>query len=197
MMKKAQTQAITLVLISGIIIALTGTAFFWGKPLVEKRAMIGRFQSSIDFMKNLNDKIKQMARTCKEAGACEESLDLPVPGLIYLNVSDNSIIYEYVINQKIIGEGTEIPVNTGNVDEITSTGEEPGIVFLSGIYKNNAHYIKLKLHYRTLYDEKMDKEFLIKLTGNEGAGNNRVTVVYRGIDIEGKTTKYKIEVRVI
>ena len=34
MPQKGQTQAITIVLISGIVISLVGTAYFWGMPLI-------------------------------------------------------------------------------------------------------------------------------------------------------------------
>jgi hypothetical protein len=177
---KAQVEAITLVLISGIVIALVGGAYLWGKPLIEKRTDATDIANAINFAENLNKKIIDIAKTCTTPGACESSLDLPSKGVVTINESDNSIIYEFNINQPLITD--EIPINTGNIDEIANFGETPSIIWMKGSVSGDAYKITIKIKYRELLDESQKKGYIIKLTGR-GSGRNKIMVSYDGYEV--------------
>jgi hypothetical protein len=177
-MRKAQTQVITLVMISGIVIALAGAAYMWGKPMIEKRTTITQFTSAVRFMEDLDKRIVDIARSCVTPGACEESLTLPINGLVVADMTNNSITYEFVITQPLITEG-EIPINTGNTGEVAAYGETPGVIKMIGDRSGAVYKLRFILHYRELYNEKQGRGYKIKLEGS-GSGTNKILVSYSG-----------------
>ncbi|MEE9323107.1 MAG: hypothetical protein V3U72_01045 [Candidatus Aenigmarchaeota archaeon] len=186
-MKKAQTQVVTLVLISGVIISLMGFAYAWGVPLVEKRSVITQFTSAIHFMEDLDRKIVDMAGACSFEGACEESLDLPVPGLIRLNESINTIIYEFQANQPLITEG-EVLFNTVDNASVARYGETPGVISLKGKKLAVGSYtLRFYLRYRELDSDEPFRGYIIQLVKSETvSGNSKIGISYDGSEtIEG------------
>lgn len=177
-MKKVQTQAISLVLISGIVIALAGAAYMWGKPMIEKRTTITQFTSAVRFMEDLDKKIVELVRSCVTPGACEESLTLPISGLMTVDANNNSITYEFVITQPLLTQG-DIPLNTGNIGEVAAYGETPGVIIMRGGMFGSVYKLRFTLHYRELYNDKQGRGYKIKLQGT-GTGTNRIMITYSG-----------------
>ncbi|MCK5023111.1 MAG: hypothetical protein KAS04_02985 [Candidatus Aenigmarchaeota archaeon] len=120
-MRKAQTQAITLVLITGIVISLVGFAYSWGKPMIDKRSVVADFTIAVRFMEDLDEKIVDMAGTCSYGGTCEDVLELPVPGLISLDEETNTIIYQFAVSEPLI-MGGEIVFNTLDEGDVARYG---------------------------------------------------------------------------
>lgn len=182
-MKKAQVQAITVVLISGIVISLVGVSYMWGKPLIDKRSTISQFTSTVKFMDELNNKIVDMAGTCSFEGACEESMDLPVPGIVWLDESTNTITYEFNVEQPLITQG-EVLFNTVDNGTVAEYGETPGVLSLKGERLPEGGYkLEFRLRYRELDsgDPPRPRGYKIEMDriGKE-AGNSRITVSYAG-----------------
>ncbi|NIO22608.1 MAG: hypothetical protein GTN38_01090 [Candidatus Aenigmarchaeota archaeon] len=177
-MRKAQTQAVTLVLISGIVIALAGAAYMWGKPMIEKRTTITQFTSAVRFMDELDDRIVDIARSCVTPGACEESLSLPIAGFINVDPANNTITYEFVVTQPLLTEG-EIPLNTGNIGEVAAYGETPGVIMMRGMAKEGVYRLVFTLHYRELYNDRQGRGYRINLEGS-GTGTGRILITYSG-----------------
>jgi len=177
-MRSAQTQAVTLVLISGIVIALAGAAYMWGKPMIEKRSTITQFTSAVRFMEDLDKEIVEIARSCVTPEACEESLSLPIRGMMNVNSNNNSITYEFVITQPLLTEG-EIPINTGNTGEVAAYGEKPGVIMMKGETAGDVYKLRFTLHYRELYSERQGRGYKINLQGS-GAGTSKVSITYSG-----------------
>jgi len=177
-MKKAQVQAVTLVLISGIVIALAGAAYMWGKPMIEKRTTITQFTSAVRFMEDLDRSIVDVARSCITPGACEESLTLPITGFMSVDSGNNTITYEFVVTQPLITEG-EIPLNTGNIGEVAAYGETPGVILMRGDKTEGVYKLRFTLHYRELYNNEQEIGYKIKLQGS-GTGTNRILITYSG-----------------
>lgn len=63
MLKKLQSQVISIVLISGIALALAGSAYYWGLPLLEKTQKNIELESSNQFMESLAKAIEEVAVT--------------------------------------------------------------------------------------------------------------------------------------
>ncbi len=63
MLKKLQSQVISIVLISGIALALAGSAYYWGLPLLEKTQKNVELESANQFMENLAKAIEEVAVT--------------------------------------------------------------------------------------------------------------------------------------
>ena len=181
-MRKAQTQAISLVLISAIVITLVGFAYAWGKPIIDKRSTITMFTSSIRFMEDLDRRIVDMAGTCSFEGACEESFDLPVPGIIRLEESGNKIIYEYEVNQPLIDPQGEVFFNTADNGTFARYGETPGVISLKGEEVSLGSYmLRFSVRYRELDSDEPWKGYKIQLLKSGGeSGNNKILVSYGG-----------------
>ncbi|HDD45925.1 MAG TPA: hypothetical protein ENG42_00470 [Candidatus Aenigmarchaeota archaeon] len=174
---KAQTEVISLVLIAGIIVSLVGVAYFWGKPLIEKRTTTSQFLTASRFMDTLNDRIVTVARCTKKTGCSDEVL-FPVKGLMSINEKNNSIIFLMHIQQPISTDG-EIPMNTANIENVTYYGEVPGVIFFEGEKRGSENFIKFRLWYRTLEDEKKKTRYIIKLNpGASKAGTNSIRISF-------------------
>jgi hypothetical protein len=186
-MRKVQTQAITLVLISGIVISLVGFAYSWGKPLIDKRSVITQFTSAVRFMEDLDGKIVEMAGTCSLAGACEEDFSLPVPGLIRLDEDANTIIYEFNANQQLLDPEGEVLFNTMDNGTIARYGETPGVISLKGkrVTATGTYMLVFSLRYRELDSDEPWKGYKIKLVkSGSDSGNNKIVVSYDGSETQ-------------
>jgi hypothetical protein len=179
-MRKAQTEAITLVLISGIVISLVGFALTWGQPMIQKRSAITQFTSAVRFMEDLDKKIVNMAGACSSEGACEETMDLPVPGLIILNESSNTILYEFDVNQPLITR-SEVLFNTVDNGTVARYGETPGVISFRGQNAGtNTYTLIFSLRYRELDSSEPWKGYKIQLLNQSGrlSGNSKIIISY-------------------
>ena len=184
-MKRAQTQAVTLVLISGIIIALVGFAYAWGKPMIDKRTVVTQFTSAVRFMEGLDRNIVEMAGTCSVAGACEDIFELPLPGLIRINESANTITFEFQVSQPLIKEG-EVFFNTADNGTYVRYGETPGVISMKGQRLSAGLYtLKFLLRYRELdsYDPVKGYKIQLQQSGVD-SGNSKVIIVYEGSETQ-------------
>jgi len=179
--KKAQIEAITLVLIGGIVIGLVGLAYTWGKPIMDKRSVVTQYMSARNFMETLDKKITSMVSSCISAGSCEETLNLPVPGIISVDEANNLIIYRFVVNQPLISKG-EVLFNTGDNSSVTRYGETPSVISLKGEKSAQGEYLLVfTLRYRELDSEKPWKGYLIKLVkSGKSDGNSKIIFSYDG-----------------
>ena len=179
--RKAQTEAITLVLVTGIIIALVGSAYMWGKPMIDKRSVVTQFALAVKFMEDLDAKIVNMAGTCSFEGACEESLDLPVAGLLYIDEANNAITYTITVNQPLIFGDGEVLLNTADNGTVARYGEKPGVISLRGERAEGLYNIIFRLRYRELDSQEPWKGYKIELK-KEGkdTGSSKVLISYGG-----------------
>lgn len=178
-MGKAQTEVITLVLISGIIISLVGFAWTWGEPMIQKRSTITQFTSAVRFMENLDKKITDMAGTCSSDGTCEETLTLPVPGLITLDETNNVIIYTFDVDQPLITTG-EVFFNTADNGTVARYGETPSVISLKGQAAHAGYALIFSLRYRELDSNEPLRGYKIQLMSQSGklSGNSKIIISY-------------------
>jgi hypothetical protein len=183
MPRKAQTQVITIVLISGIVISLVGTAYIWGIPLISKRTAISDFLTAEDFLVKLNDKIVEIANS----GSGESSLAIP-KGVIRVfnstevNPNNNSIVLEVLVDQPLINAESVVYLKTNVLGEKATYGDaEPRVITLTSEPLNPGHKLILKLHYREL-DTKNEplRGYRIDLEKGSITGSNQAIVSYQG-----------------
>lgn len=120
---KGQTQAVTAVLITGVILGSVTSAYIWGVPLVEKRqsqADVNSLESSIT---DTRDTIRSVANSGQ--GSSEEiSLELN-NGNIEINESGN------YIDVTAVAGGASYPVNSW---KILGGGSRQGLSIGAGQY---------------------------------------------------------------
>ena len=185
---KGQVTVVTIVLISGILIALIGVAYAWGIPLINKGQANTIFQSATVFVKGLNDKAVGIANTGGEA-----SFEISPPGLVRVlpfNETDpndpnsNSIIYEVFVTQPLALNNS--PTYIGGVtfkDIINQTGtfgEAPPSIISFRIEPMGTQWLAIyEIHFRVLKDTTNNKEYIIALnmeTAQEVSGLDKISV---------------------
>ena len=74
---KGQQEALSAVLISGILIGVVGSVYFWGIPLIQKNKDVSLLENSEAFMQTLDSKIKAVANN-----GGRDQIVISVPGLV-------------------------------------------------------------------------------------------------------------------
>ena len=189
---KAVTTVISTVMMAGILIALVGTAYMWGAPLISKRTVMTEFSTAENFLTDLDESIKEIVNT--KSG--EESLDIPmgfvkvVPHELGDQIGTNNITIELVSDQKMLFEETTVYLGGASFDIIKETGTygkaEPGIKTLSMEALPSRFKMVLNLHYRELDTNTKGYKIAINDGGQVKTGGKRVIVSYDSTDtIEG------------
>jgi len=182
---KAQVQAISLVLITGIVISLAGAAYIWGKPLIEKRSTITDIATAEAFMIQLDQQIIDAARN-----RGEKSINIPsLPGAsLSINESENSIVMNFITTQPMLAMGEEsvpVPIDSQNIEAVGTYGESPRTITLQAKVHESQYLMTLKLVYRTLYTSGTPKRgYAITLNSGGVSGKEKISVSYDSVETE-------------
>ncbi len=191
-----QVQPISAVIITGIVVSLVGVAYFWGVPLIQKRASMTEFQSMERFVSTLQDRISELARS----GAGEFTLDIN-QGFIkltpYNDIDEgegeggNNFTLEFVVDQPLIFPNTTLYLGATSMEEIdeeTGTyGESsPAVVTLREEELGQQYKITAEIVYRELLKEAAPKRGYIIALCKKGdtecddvmTGNQRITLSF-------------------
>ena len=183
--RSAQTEAISIVLISGIVIALVGVAYIWGVPLLQKRSASTDFSLATNFIQELDQRIVSLANL----GSGKETLHIPKGALRVVpdgtnSKDNNSLTLEFAIDQPLIfGNGSTI-LGGAYADvgqDVGVRGEsEPCVIILTSRPIQSAHAVSLTLHCRELKTtEDPPRSFKISITNPDNTtkiGENQVTL---------------------
>jgi len=173
-----QTEAISMVLVSGIVISLVGAAYFWGMPMIDKRSAATEFTSAANMMDSINEKIISIASS--GGGSVELDLSKPLTLVPYgaMGVENNTIKTSFGINQPIIyplAEGGAVYVGASSFSETSSSGtfgqSAPGVISATQEKGERAYVMNMALRYRELKTSTAPaKSYLIKLCGEADPG---------------------------
>jgi len=184
-MGKGQVEAITLVLITGIVMSLAGAAYFWGKPLIEKRASITDIATAESFMIQLDKEIVDVARN-----RGEKSINIPALSGASLLADDtnNSVIFGFLVNQPMLAFGDDtapVPIESVHIDLNGTYGESPRVITLEASPFEGQYRMTLRSAYRTLFTNVYPyRAYRIDLSAGGKTGNNKVSVSYGGTETE-------------
>ena len=210
-MKKSQVDIISAMLILLIALSLTGTAYLWGYPLIQKRqasATVDRVYSyfSQDNSNSLPSVIEYVANN-----KGEKTFSLDIDGTWHLNEAEDSIQFSF------LSKASNIAVDTLNPISLTpgvscAPGPSPNIGRLgldkaSVVCARASSYVGMinisyKVWFRELYaDPPSSNGFKINLVKESGLEYSRlksIKIIFSGTEQEqvgGKTlikTKIKI-----
>ena len=189
---KGQSEAVSIVLISGIVIALVSVAYIWGVPLLQKRTASTDFSRTSAFIQHLDSRIVELANL----GSGRETLPLPAGALRIVpdgkdDPLNNSLTLELTIDQPLVfGNGSTI-LGGSYADvgqEVGIQGESPpGVITLQSRPLGSGFVVSMKLHYRELMTtETPARSFRISLTNPENqtrVGQNQITLTVSKTDI--------------
>ena len=177
---KLQTQIISVVLIAGIAVSLVGSAYLWGKPLIEKRTTISEYLKAQNFILELDKKITEISNM----GSGEASIDIPTGSLKLINYQandpkNNTLILQFLVDQPML-LGEAVPIKTSSLGEIGVYGEsEPRVIFLNSTGKGEKYLLSLELHYRELDTQTTpSKGYKIVLDGYNSMGKEKVMISF-------------------
>lgn len=174
-----QTEVVSLVLISGIVIALAGAAYMWGLPLLEKRSASADFAAATNMISEIDRKILSLANA--GGGRAEMGLSKPM-SLVPAGASDtenNSLAITYATSQPMLGAESDAVIYLGAAsfsDISEGSGvfgrSSPGIITVRQSASISGGYvIRSKLRYRELVAPGLQpRVFLISLCRESDAG---------------------------
>ncbi len=178
---RGQTEAVSIVLLSGIVISLVGAAYFWGMPLIDKRAASTDFTSANNLMTDINKKILSLANAGGGTTEIELSKAVTLVPAGAADTNNNSLIMTYGVNQPIIYPGAEGgtiylgATDFGDASEgIGVFGQSsPGIITVKQNKTTEGSYILYsRLRYRQLRTSgAQTKLYMIKLCGDTDLEN--------------------------
>lgn len=185
---KGQQQALSAILISGILIGVVGSVYFWGVPLIEKNKDVALLESGERFIKQLNEKIKFVANN-----GGRDQMVVAFPGIV--SFDGEQIEFVLQTDGTIYASNSLIALghNSGCTAESGEWGiDDPEIICVvssaitNSTFRNtyNLRYIKLNQGLRT---------FEIDLTGPvRSAGQDHLIVMeskgVREIEDAGRAT---------
>ncbi|HLD39495.1 MAG TPA: hypothetical protein VJB05_04255 [archaeon] len=186
---KGQQEALSAVLISGILIGVVGSVYFWGIPLIQKNKDVSLLENSESFMQQLDSKIKAVANN-----GGRDQIIINVPGLLRF---DGEIIeFSIETDGTIYATDAEIPLGrSSSLQQESGTyygtwGVDDPVLFIvkSNKLSQNKYKTDYSLTYVELRNAKTLTDFKITLTGQGATGGLDKTVV---IESEGDSTTQK------
>ena len=186
---KGQHEVLTPVLLTGILVAIVGSVYLWGLPLIQKNKDIAVLQQVENFVMNLNEKIKEVANT-----QGKEEVKINVPAMVSFNSTENSITVEVKTKGTIYSVGRIYFVRNDNEFEGTWGKDDAGVIYVDTTDLDGEYLQKYTLKYRRL--NAPNKKYRISLVGEDKVvGENHVIVIeYKGVEEEGNLVTTFVEI---
>lgn len=197
---KGQQEIVSAVLISGILIGVVGSVYFWGVPLIQKNQDISTLKSAEDFMRSLNDKIKFVANN-----GGRDRLRLDVPGIIeFFPAGGSDARIELTVDTKgtIYAAEAEIPLSRNECSRTSGT---------FGVHDSSVLCVRSKKlgenDYTTIYTLRYiqlnvlqsgapARSFLLNMQGPGNSGGQNKFVVFDNTGSTEQGTVVKTNVRI-
>ena len=185
---KGQQEALSAVLISGILIGVVGSVYFWGVPLIQKNKDVSILETSESFMRQLDEKIRSVANN-----GGRDHIVIPVPGIVSFDGETIRLTIE--TQGTIYASDAEIPLGRNTLGSLTQSGtqyygkwgvDDPVIFNVKSIKMGENNYRnEYTLNYIELRNSKSLRDFKIGLTGSGASGGQDKTII---IENQGDTT---------
>jgi|GEM_PF-2251357 len=150
--KRGQSNLISVVLLTLIMVTLVAITYMWGMPLVEKQKDTVKVSDAEKFMKELDDKIQNVI---KNGGT--QIIDNPkLPGTLKMidNGINDAIELKFETTGTNIAIGQEIYLRGSEIGEIP-LGEESGVIKVISNNVNDKKYeVNMTLYYRNVTGSK-------------------------------------------
>lgn len=203
-MRSGQVETIAIVLIAGMIISLAGAAYFWGKPMIEKRSTLADIANAKSFMVQLDKDVTEVA---KSGGTRTVSIPKISGSSLSVDTDENEIVFRFVTTQAMLDVGGgAIPIETFDNQTVGPYGGSPRIIMLDAQKSGQQYLMTLRLRYRELNtkDETTPRGYKIVLEdgGNSAGGSpgavsasfSRVDTESRSVSAGGELTKTIVRV---
>jgi hypothetical protein len=176
---KAQTQAISVILFTVMILSLVAAVYIWGIPMIEKRTTMAEFQSSLDFILDLDKRITNIVNS----GSGSSNVDIRTGAITVIphdenDPDNNTIIYETTISQPIAYNASTLLVKTESADPLGVYGEsEPRIISMHITSSGDMYVLRFKIKYRELDSQNRGFKIAINSAGPV-SGSKSISISY-------------------
>lgn len=195
---KGQQEALSAILITGILIGVVGSVYFWGIPLIQKNKDIATQENTELFMKDLNEKIIYIAN---HGG--RDQIKFSIPGTLKFS-GDLITIETETTGTKYFAVGLLIPLGKNNctVENGIWGKDEPATLCVRGMKLDvNKYHTTYTLKYIRLDATGIDS-YRINLTGSGSAGESAVLAIENKgttvvIDSGRSVSQTQIEVKTV
>ena len=183
-------QAISVILLTGILIVTVSSIYFWGIPLIQKNKDIALQENAENFMRNLAERAKYIANN-----PGREQIRLDIDGV--LRYDGDSIELEVETKGTIYEAGGFIPLGKNNCFDTNGTwgvNTPETLCVKSQLIGERSYLTTYKLNFVRLDTSGADA-FKIQLTGNpkQSGGSRTILLENRGTTegIEGSKNVVK------
>lgn len=192
-----QSQIVGVVLLTLVMIVMIGITYMWGMPLVEKQKDTVKVSNMEKFIKELDDKIKDVAKN----GGTQKIEISSVPGEMKMmdqGISDRIELVTTTTGTDI-AVGTEIYIRGDNRGEVP-IGNDPGVIkILLSDLGSDSYKTEMTLYYRNLTGSSSVYIMDIRGMGKDTiSGEGHSIIISEGdktsVEYEGDKAIYKTNV---
>lgn len=176
------------VLISGILIGVVGSVYFWGIPLIQKNKDISLLETSEAFMRELDTKIKSIANN-----GGRDQVIVPVAGvvefesqIVRLSIGTEGTIYAtdaQIPLGRSSASNLKVDLSGGSPVSYGVWGIDDPVLFnvVSRKLNENKYEHEYTLEYVQLRNSNTLKDFQINLTGMPASGGLDNTIIIESV----------------
>ena len=181
---KGQQQVLTSLLLIIIMIAVVGSVYFWGMPLIQKNRDVTVLRKAEDFMFNLNNKIKYVANT-----QTKDSIKIDV-GTVSFDPSTETITLEVNTKGTVYAVGAPVYF-VRNASDVGVWGrDEPELIYVEAIDTGGGYHHVYTLKYRELVMKGLGKSeikykisLVSDISGKQyGSSGHIIFIEYKGTE---------------
>jgi len=177
---KGQQEVLSVVLISGILIGVVGSVYFWGVPLVQKNKDVAMLEGAETFMKTLDTRLKYVANN-----GGRDQLTVSVPGIVKFDPAADTITLTIDTEGTIYASGADIPLSRNSVCSAT-TGvfgtDDPDVICVKSTkLSENKYRTVYTLKYLKLVNSNVIKDYSIALQGTAKSGGQQSRVSFENL----------------
>lgn len=182
---KAQTQALTTVLITTVIIGAAASTYVWGQPLLDKQ----QSQTEVEKLEREVLNIYSLANSVERSGSGHRStLDISLPqGTLdikedrnYIEVTVPASNSPYASRWTLLRGGTEKNTSIGG-DDFASEGSPPGIVAVRTSPSQATDTITYRIEFRNVKnDERLERTVLKSVGSDTATGDFTLALTNKG-----------------
>lgn len=177
---KGQSQLVTAVLLTGIMIVLVSGAYLWGIPLIEKQQDTVALNNMERLMNDMKDKIERVA----VSGGRERIENVDVPGELRLVDAGNNdeVVVTLSTRGQVIATGAEIFLSGDNRTVVPITADA-GVIKAFSEEQDGEFSIRMSLNFREVVAGETSSLINLKTGGRNlvGAGTHDITITHEGV----------------
>jgi hypothetical protein len=190
---KGQTQAVTAVMLTGVIVGAVGTVYVWGTPILEKR----QSQSQVTAVEEGAFDLYEEIQSVSESGSgVTSTVRLDVNGQITLDEKNDYIELTTQADQSpypgwtwTLIEGTSIQNTTiGAGDYAIRGSNNPGVIAVQSSGGEGSSEITYRVEFRNLYssdaETPLSKIDLVADGERRAAGQTEVVLSNQGTEVD-------------